>query len=69
MISTPRSDSRALNQAFAINAPGYAIGAVALWFSALTLIFMVLRWRKKDQEPDGQGIEMGVSGDAGVCRR
>ena len=69
MISIPRSDSRTLNQAFAINAPGYAIGAVALWFSALTLIFMVLRWRKKDQTSDRQSIEMGVAGDAGVCRR
>jgi len=67
MLPTTRSDSRSLNQAFAINAPGYAIGAVALWFSALTLIFMVLRWRKKDRTSDRQEIEMGAVGDAGVC--
>jgi len=68
MLPMPRSDSRTLNEAFAINAPEYAIGALTLWFSALTLIFMVLRWRKKGQKSNGQDIEMGVAGDAGVCQ-
>jgi hypothetical protein len=68
MSPITRSDSTSLNEAFAINAPGYAIGVVALVFSALTLIFMVVRWRKKNEKSDRQHIDLEVVGDAGVCR-
>jgi hypothetical protein len=63
-----RSDSTSLNEAFAVNAPGYAIGVVALVFSALTLIFMVARWRKKDEKFNRQHIDLEIVGDAGVCQ-
>lgn len=68
MSPIARSDSMSLNEAFAINAPGYAIGVVALVFSALTLIFMVVRWRNKKQKSDGQHIDLEIVGDLGVCQ-
>jgi hypothetical protein len=39
-----------------------------LVFSALTLIFMVVRWRNKKQKSDGQHIDLEIVGDLGVCQ-
>jgi hypothetical protein len=63
-----RSESLSSTQAFTVNAPGYAIGGLALYVGVLTLIVMVIHLRKKSQKTVGQVYELDVVGCAEVCR-
>jgi hypothetical protein len=66
MSPVARSDSMSLKQAFAINAPEYAIGLLALGISALALLFMILHGRTKNSKPEVQDTELDVVGNTEV---